>query len=139
MQQCCLSLSLVLHISHSPSVPPVQTAVFLVPIFFSFLLFCSKCTISLYDALPNWENISAWKRVRMNGQESHLGSSWVISSLIKQLMVTDSIFRFFGIIWRRLFCRVQYGEEEPRVFQLIKFATNICWQGPLTLFDLFIA
>lgn len=49
---------------------------------------------------------------------------------------------FFGgvVIWRLvLLCRLQYGKEEPRVFQLIKFASNICWRGPLTLFDLFIA
>lgn len=97
VQQCCLSLSLVLHISHSPSVPPVQTAASLLPnfIFFSFLLFWSQCTISPYDALPNWENISAWKPVHVNGQEFHSGSTWVISWFIKQLKVTDSIFRFF--------------------------------------------
>lgn len=38
-----------------------------------------------------------------------------------------------------LLFRVQYGTEQRRVVQLIKFATNIRWQGPLTLFDLFIA
>lgn len=118
VQQCCLSLSLVLHISHSPSVPPVQTAVSLLPIsfFFSFPLVLKS--ISPYDALPNWENISAWKPVHVNGQEFHLGSTWVISWFIKQLMVTDSIFRFFfGVIWRLvLLCRVQYGKRGASCF-----------------------